>query len=53
MVDLEKVPSGRVSHILLELYKYIIEKPKSSVELLESLTITESKEPKILAGLVY
>lgn len=39
--------------MLLELFKYITENPRSSDELLEKLRITESKKTELIEGLVF
>jgi hypothetical protein len=43
----------RVEYMLLELFKYIIEKPGGSQRLLEKLKETKDTKPKIIKGLVF
>lgn len=53
MVDLAKISAGRDLHMLLELFKYIIEQPEPSQALLTRLKAPVHLQPKVMSGLVF
>ncbi len=48
LVDLSKISLGRVQHMLLKLFKYIIKNPCSSEKLLDKLKLSLVCKPKLI-----